>query len=310
MRPVVAAIRRARPHPRLGSWRTFDAAIASAMRLRNSIWAEAAAHRIRLRRRRGPRLADADGARRGRLARRAGRWRLAAVAGRLVAGPGEPAGVPVPVAALVFPAVHLGAVPVAGVTHRLAVHAHASGPLRRPRLSGRRQLRVLAGAAGPGRGPGRHDGQPDLLCRRDAARIQGGADRARGRDAVRGARAAARLQRAARSRQTRRPARARHAGAALRARVRPQVAARRRAAGRAAGRQRRHPVAGGPGQQLRGREGDAVGAVHAGHRLPVGRDHAAAGAATDVDDDFARGVARRSSSRSFSDVGLPRRRRS
>ena len=77
--------------------------------------------------------------------------------------------------------------------------------------------------------------------------------------------------------QARRPARARHPGAALRAGVRPQVAARRRAAGRAVHRQRRHSVAGRPGQQLRSGQGDAVGAVHDGHGLPVGRDHAGPG---------------------------------
>ena len=49
-------------------------------------------------------------------------------------GAGEPAAVPVPAAALVFPAVHLGALPVAGVAHRVDAHADASGPLRRPGL--------------------------------------------------------------------------------------------------------------------------------------------------------------------------------
>ena len=60
-----------------------------------------------------------------------------------------------------------------------------------------------------------------------------------------GARAAARVQPATRSHQARRAARIWRAGAALRARLRPQMAAWRRAAGRAARRQRRHPVVGG-----------------------------------------------------------------
>ena len=64
----------------------FDAAIASAMRLRNSVVAEVLLIALRLRRRRRIRLADAGRARRGELVRRAGGWEIAAVAGRLVAG--------------------------------------------------------------------------------------------------------------------------------------------------------------------------------------------------------------------------------
>ena len=94
-----------------------------------------ASHRGGLPRRRGNRLADA-GARGGGVGRRARRRNLAAVACWLVVGPGEPAGVPVPVAALVLPDLHLGAIPVAGVPHRVALDADASRPLRRPRLSG------------------------------------------------------------------------------------------------------------------------------------------------------------------------------
>ena len=128
-----AAVPGARPHPRLGA-----ADIRRGHRLGDAPaqfgLGGGIAHRVRLRRRGGVRLADADRARRGQLARRAGRRDMAAVAGRLVAGPGEPAAVPVPAAALVLPAVHLGAVPVAGVAHRVEAHADASGPLRRPGL--------------------------------------------------------------------------------------------------------------------------------------------------------------------------------
>ena len=129
---------------------------------------------VRLRRRGGIHLADARDARRGELVRRVGGWEMAAVAGRLVAGRREPAAVPVPAPALVFPAVHLGALPVAGVAHRVDVRADASGSLRRPGLPRRGELRVRAGVAGPGGRPRRDDGQPDLLRRRHAARIQGG----------------------------------------------------------------------------------------------------------------------------------------
>ena len=78
----------------------------------------------------------------------------------------------------------------------------------------------------------------------------------------------------------------------LRARVRSQVAARRRSGRRAAGRQRRHPVAGRSGQQLRGGERHAAGAVHHADRGATGRDHAGARAAADADDDFAGAIAR------------------
>ena len=58
---------------------------------------------------------------------------------------------------------------------------------------------------------------------------------------------------------------------ALRARVRRQVAARRRARRRGVRRQRRHPVAGGSGEQLRG------GADHAARTGDEGHDHPARG---------------------------------
>ena len=85
--------------------------------------------------------------------------------------------------------------------------------------------------AGPGGHARRDDCQPDLLRGRHAARIQGGAHRAGGRDGVRHPRAAAGVRSEARSGQAGGPAGIRHAGAALRARVRPAsgcAAARRR----------------------------------------------------------------------------------
>ena len=89
---------------------------------------------VRLRRRGRIHLADAGDARRGELVRRVGGREMAAVAGRVVDGRREPAAVPVPAPALVFPAVHLGALPVAGVAHRAEFRADASGSLRRPGL--------------------------------------------------------------------------------------------------------------------------------------------------------------------------------
>ena len=88
-----------------------------------------AADRVRLRRRRRIHLAHAGRPGRDELVRRAGGREIAAVAGRLVAGLRQPAAVPVPAPALVFPAVHLGALPVAGLAHRFAVRADASGSL-------------------------------------------------------------------------------------------------------------------------------------------------------------------------------------
>ena len=243
---------------------TFDAAIASAMRLRNSIWAEvlliALVYVVGV----GVRLADADRARRGQLARRAGRWEMAADAGRLVAGLREPAAVPVPAAALVFPAVHLGAVPVAGVAHRVAARC------RRIRTAAAAwafwlgvSLRVLAAVAGPG----------VVLAGMMANRIfYAGAKLPEFKVeliglvavmvfAVLGPLLVFSLQLEAAKR-----AGLREYGTLAQRYVREydrQMAARRGAAGRAAGRQRRHPVPGGPRQQLRSGEGDEVGAVHA-----------------------------------------------
>ena len=79
-------------------------------------------------------------------------------------------------------------------------------------------------------------------------------------------------------REAKRAARLRDAGGAIRARVRRQVGARQPAARRAAGRQRRHPVACRPGEQLRGRADDAPFADHEGrHPAPWRRDAGSAG---------------------------------
>ena len=140
--PGRRAVRGAWPHPRFGAGGIPRGRLLGDASAQFDLGGSAA-HRGGLRGRRGNRLADA-GDRGGELGRRDGGWKMAAVARGLVAGPGQPAGVPVPVAAVVFPALHLGAVSVAGVTNRVAVDADASGPLRRPRLSGGRQSGVRA----------------------------------------------------------------------------------------------------------------------------------------------------------------------
>ena len=86
--------------------------------------------------------------------------------------------------------------------------------------------------------------------------------------------------------------RLRHALAALRARVRLQVAPRRGACGRAADRQPRHPVPGRSRQQLRSGDGHEVVSVHLEERTGAIGGHAGARGAADLDDDSAGGVAR------------------
>ena len=61
---------------------------------------------------------------------------------------------------------------------------------------------------------------------------------------------------------------------------------------RAAGRHRRHPVAGRSRQQFRGVERHAMGAVHRPDDPATGGRHPAAGRAADADDDFAGGISR------------------
>ena len=72
-------------------------------------------NRVRLCRGRRLHLAHPFRARRDELAWRRRRWKITAVARRLVAGLREPADLPIPAPALVFPAVRVGAFPVAGV---------------------------------------------------------------------------------------------------------------------------------------------------------------------------------------------------
>ena len=133
---------------------------------------------------------------------------------------------------------------------RSPARTHPPGSMRWTGIPGIDCVRLYAPAAGARHPPLRFDCEPDLLRRRATAAVQGGFDRTRCGHGVRGPRAAAGVQPTARSRQAGGPPRVRHAGAKLRARVRPQVAARRGTC-RAVRRQRRHPVAGGPWEQLR-----------------------------------------------------------
>ena len=82
-------------------------------------------------------------------------------------------------------------------------------------------------------------------------------------------------------------------GPGLRARVQPQVAARPTPRRRAIPRQRRLPVTGGPAQRLRGGARYPTGAVHHEERHVAGGDRAAAGGAAGADDGL-RGAADRS----------------
>ena len=107
----------------------FDAAIASAIRLRNSVAAEVLLIAFVY-------IVGVGFVWRTQVALDVPSWygvpadgRLQPSAGRLVAGPRQPAAVPVPAAALVLPPVHLGALPVAGVA------ASICGSCRRIRIA-------------------------------------------------------------------------------------------------------------------------------------------------------------------------------
>ena len=165
MRPVVREFLARELIPDTARHR-FDAAISSALRLRNSVTAEslllAAVFFVGVpfiwRTQLAPRRVE--------LVRRAGGREMAAVSGRLVAGTREPAAVSVPAHPLVLPAVHLDALPLARVTHRVAAHADASGSQRRRGLRRGGEPRVRAIRAGAGGPPRRDNCQPDFFCRR------------------------------------------------------------------------------------------------------------------------------------------------
>ena len=132
----------------------FDAAIGSAMRLRNSVVAELLLVVL---------IYAVGVASRNYVAVDANTWaagsaRKRSVARRLVAHPGQRAYLPVPAPSLVFPRLHLDALSLAGVTHRASAHADASRPRRRAGLPRQHRLRVHSAAGrtwGPARGPDR-----------------------------------------------------------------------------------------------------------------------------------------------------------
>ena len=158
----------------------FDAAIASALRLRNSVVVELLlvvfVYAV------GMPLVWRD-----QLALDVNSWyatvdgrRVACVQCRPVAGVREHARAPVPDAALVLQVLRLGALPVAGVAHAVEPGADASRRHRRTALPRAQRPRVPVRAAGARHDALRHDRQPDLPRRRHAARVQG-RDRRRGR---------------------------------------------------------------------------------------------------------------------------------
>jgi hypothetical protein len=93
--------------------------------------------------------------------------------------------------ALVFPAADLDAVSLAGVANRPTPRGYSSRPRRRPRLSFHRHLRLRSLTRGPGSAARRRDGEQDLLRRREADRLQVGTPRDGDNDAFLRARAAA-----------------------------------------------------------------------------------------------------------------------
>ena len=144
----------------------FEAAIASAFRLRNSVLAEVLLIAFVYARRCPDRLAPVHGARRGHVVRDAVRRRA-----RQLSLAGMWYGyVSLPIfqfllLPLVFSAVHLGALSLAGVTHRVEPGSHASGSRRRPGISFQHGLRLRPAGGGARRAAGRTARQPHFLPR-------------------------------------------------------------------------------------------------------------------------------------------------
>ena len=165
---------------------------------------------------------------------------------------------------LVFPVVHLGALSLAGVTHRAEPGPDASGPRRRPGISLQHGLRLRPARRGARRAACRTCSP--TASSTSAPRCPSSRSRSPSSSSFCCAWCSVRCwcSRPACAGEADGPARVRHAGPALRARVRRQVAARRRACRRAARRQRRHPVARRSGQQFRGGADHAHRAGHEG----------------------------------------------
>ena len=140
----------------------FDAAIASALRLRNSVVVELLlvvfVYAV------GMPLVWRD-----QLALDVNSWYATVAGGELqpiqcrpMAGVREHARAPVPDAALVLQVLRLGALPVAGVADAVEPGADASRRHRRTALPRTQRPRVPVRAAGAGHDALRHDRQPDL----------------------------------------------------------------------------------------------------------------------------------------------------
>ena len=149
----------------------FDAAIAAAMRLRNSVLAEvlliALVYGLGVlfiwRRHTAMDLPTWYGMT---------VWETATDAGRLVAWLRESAPHPVHSTPLVFPASDLDAVSLASIADRPTSRGYSPRPRRRPRVSFHRYLRLRSVVSGPGRAVRRRNGEQDLLRRREADRLQ------------------------------------------------------------------------------------------------------------------------------------------
>ena len=151
--------------------RRFDAAIAAAMRLRNSVLAELLL------------IALVYGLGVLFIWRRYAAMDLPTWYGMTVTGKLQPtlAGwwlgcVSLPLdsvhfTTLVFPAADLDAVSLASVADRPTSRGYSPRPRRRPRLSFHRHLRLRSLAGGPGSAARRRDGEQDLLRRREADRL-------------------------------------------------------------------------------------------------------------------------------------------
>ena len=157
----------------------FEAAIASAFRLRNSVLAEvlliAVVYGVAI-----PIVwASTSPSTQPRGTRRH-RWRARSSRSGDVVRLREPAGLPVPVLPLVSSIAHLGALSLAGVTDRLESGSHASVSRRWPGISGQHGLCVHCARRGARRTACRTACQLHLLPWHRTHSIQG-RDRSRGR---------------------------------------------------------------------------------------------------------------------------------
>ena len=150
----------------------FDAAIASALRWRNSVARRSAVARLRVRGRRALRLGRPDEAGHDQLVRDDERNGAAPVLCRPVDGTRQHADLPVPGVAMGLQVAALGPLPAAGVPHGPATGGDASRRHGRPALPVAVHPRLPVAADRHGRVARRHDRRPDLLRGREADGLQ------------------------------------------------------------------------------------------------------------------------------------------